>query len=76
MMSVKDVTMHETTFAGIDIDGRLKFSIPTIRLSNYNVTLRLSDGSIVNINSQNANSLVFFNVVGENTIFTLKRSFQ
>lgn len=75
MTSVKDITMHETTFAGIDIDGKLKFKIPTNRLTNYNVTLRLSDNSIVNINSQNANTLVYFNIDGDNTIFTLKRTF-
>ncbi|WP_121812000.1 hypothetical protein [Mucilaginibacter kameinonensis] len=74
--SYRESTYSETAFGTVDLNGKISFKIPNSRLRNYNIEIRLSDGTITNINQSNVNTLAYLNQEEDNTIFTLKRELK
>ncbi|WP_367866967.1 hypothetical protein [Pedobacter sp. WC2423] len=73
LTSYKDMTIFDTAHGNVDENGNISFKIPDERLNKYNIEIRLSDGSITNINESNVNDLAYLNKVSGQAIFTLKR---
>lgn len=74
LTSYKDMTIFDTAHGNVDENGNISFKIPDEKLNKYNIEIRLSDGSITNINESNVNDLAYLNKVNGQTIFTLKRN--
>lgn len=72
MTSYKDSTIDETTFARVDDLGKISFEIPTNKLNKYSIEIKLSNGNVINITPENINEKAYLNIIGDNTMFTLK----